>query len=91
MVLICGCSHIGICNIIESITKETEKNIYGVIGGLHLSRASDERIEKTAQYFIEKNIKFLAVSHCTGEKVLNSFKTLDIKLISNNTGDKIIF
>lgn len=91
MVLICGCSHIGICNIIESITNETGKNIYGVIGGLHLSRASDERIEKTAQYFMKKNIKFLAVSHCTGEKALNYFKNLDINLISNNTGDKIIF
>lgn len=91
LILICGCSHIGICNIIESITIQTKKNIYGVIGGLHLSRASDDRIKKTAQYFLDKNIKFLAVSHCTGDKALNYFKNLDIKLIANNTGDKICF
>lgn len=91
LILICGCSHIGICNIIENITMQTKKNIYGIIGGLHLSRASDKRIEKTAQYFLAKNIKFLAVSHCTGEKALNYFKNLNIKLITNNTGDKICF
>lgn len=91
LILICGCSHIGIINIIENIKRRTGKKIYGIIGGLHLSKASDERIEKVMEYFDKSEIEFFGVSHCTGEKAVNILKASGKEFIQNNTGTKIVF
>lgn len=62
--IITGCSHSGICNIIEYAKKVcNEKNIMGVIGGFHLFKLS-ERLEKTIAYFQENNIRELYPCHC---------------------------
>lgn len=90
LLIVCGCSHIGIANIVENIKCRTKKKIYGIIGGLHLSKASDERIEKVLQYFDECNIEFFGVSHCTGEKVTKILKENKKNFIYNNTGNIII-
>lgn len=89
--IVCGCSHIGIANIVEKIKKETHKNIYGIVGGLHLSRANQERIDKTIEYIKENNIQFLGTSHCTGANFINELKKQNLNYISNNTGNKLIF
>lgn len=94
LLIVCGCSHIGIANIVENIKCRTQKKIYGIIGGLHLSKASDERIEKVLKYFDECNIEFFGVSHCTGEKVTKilreSLRESKKNFIYNNTGNTII-
>ena len=87
LLIVCGCSHIGIANIIENIKKRTGKKIYGIMGGLHLSKASDERIEKVLKYFDECDIDFFGVSHCTGEKVTKILKETKKNFIYNNTGN----
>ena len=49
--IITGCSHSGICNIIEYAKKVCNDNrIYGVLGGFHLFDV-DERLEKTINHF----------------------------------------
>lgn len=90
LLIVCGCSHIGIANIVENIKCRTQKKIYGIIGGLHLSKASDERIEKVLKYFDECNIEFFGVSHCTGEKVTKILRESKKNFIYNNTGNIII-
>ena len=90
LLIVCGCSHIGIANIVENIKCRTQKKIYGLIGGLHLSKASDERIEKVLKYFDECNIEFFGVSHCTGEKVTKILRESKKNFIYNNTGNTII-
>lgn len=90
LLIVCGCSHIGIANIVENIKGRTQKKIYGIIGGLHLSKASDERIEKVLKYFDECNIEFFGVSHCTGEKVTKILRESKKNFIYNNTGNTII-
>lgn len=90
LLIVCGCSHIGIANIVENIKCRTQKKIYGIIGGLHLSKASDERIEKILKYFDECNIEFFGVSHCTGEKVTKILRESKKNFIYNNTGNTII-
>ena len=90
LLIVCGCSHIGIDNIVENIKCRTQKKIYGIIGGLHLSKASDERIEKVLKYFDECNIEFFGVSHCTGEKVTKILRESKKNFIYNNTGNTII-
>ncbi len=62
--IITGCSHAGICSIIEQ-AKEVcgENKILGVIGGFHLFDV-DERLHKTIDYFEENGIRSLYPCHC---------------------------
>lgn len=86
LIVILGCSHPGVLNIIDTIRKRTGKNIYGIIGGTHLVEADEERINKTIQKIKEKNIKIIGVSHCTGEKAIQSFKEKCNDFFVNCTG-----
>lgn len=62
--VITGCSHSGICNIIEYAKKVTGINkVHGVIGGFHLLKV-DERLKKTIEYLKENNIELLYPCHC---------------------------
>ena len=64
-----GCSHSGICNIIEhSKVVCNDKRILGVIGGFHLFEL-DNRLKKTIEYFSSNRIKNLYPSHCVSFRV----------------------
>ena len=63
--IITGCSHSGICNIIEHAKKVCNDNrITGVIGGFHLLK-NDERLHKTIDYFKNNKIRKIYPCHCT--------------------------
>ena len=62
--IITGCSHSGICNIIEYAKQVCNDNrIYGVIGGFHLFD-NDSRLQDTIKYFKDNNISLLYPCHC---------------------------
>jgi len=66
--IITGCSHSGICNIIEYAKKVCKDNrILGVIGGFHLFE-NDDRLKNTINYFKDNNIKYLYPCHCVSLK-----------------------
>jgi 7,8-dihydropterin-6-yl-methyl-4-(beta-D-ribofuranosyl)aminobenzene 5'-phosphate synthase len=78
--IITGCSHSGICNIIEH-SKEVcnEDRIIGVIGGFHLFDV-DSKLEKTVNYFKENNVSNLYPCHCVSFKVkAEIFKNIPIQ------------
>jgi len=67
LVVILGCAHRGIVNTLRHAQALAGKElIYAVIGGIHLFRASEERLEKTIADLQEMGIQRLGVSHCTG-------------------------
>lgn len=78
--IITGCSHSGICNIIEYAKKVCkEEKVYGVIGGFHLFDCSD-RLNKTIKYFKENELKEIYPCHCVSLKAkIEMGKELDIK------------
>ena len=62
--IVTGCSHSGICNIIEYAKKVcNDDRIYGVIGGFHLF-LNDDRLKKTIEYLKSCNIELLYPCHC---------------------------
>ncbi|NLB84469.1 MAG: MBL fold metallo-hydrolase, partial [Synergistaceae bacterium] len=71
-VIVTGCSHAGIINIVRHSLREGE-HLEAVIGGLHLVEASDERIQKTAEALEEFNPSLVAAGHCTGLKAQCAF------------------
>jgi 7,8-dihydropterin-6-yl-methyl-4-(beta-D-ribofuranosyl)aminobenzene 5'-phosphate synthase len=67
LVIITGCSHAGIVNIVKQAVALTEtKKVHGIIGGFHLIEAPVERIQKTAQALKEFNPDWVYAGHCTG-------------------------
>lgn len=66
LVLISGCSHRGITNIIETATRYFKLPVHAVFGGFHLKDETPE----TISFIIEKlgmyKIPLIGVSHCTG-------------------------
>ncbi len=78
--VITGCSHSGICNIIEYAKKVChEERICGVIGGFHLFEVNN-RLEKTIEYFKKNDIKLLYPCHCVSLKAkIEMGKQLDIR------------
>ena len=62
--IVTGCSHSGICNIIEYAKKVCqEEKIAGIIGGFHLFDV-DKRLKKTIDYFLKNKITMLYPCHC---------------------------
>ena len=74
LVVISGCAHKGIVNILDSVGEYFHDDIYGVIGGSHLMDAPPERIRKTAESFKKLNPEIIALGHCTGFDALCLFK-----------------
>jgi len=69
LVIITGCSHAGICNIIEYAKKVCgDDRILDVIGGFHLIEPSDFQAEGTLSYFDAGHIKNIHPCHCTSLK-----------------------
>ncbi len=67
--IITGCSHSGICNIIEHGKRVCNDNrIVGVIGGFHLFN-KDDRLNNTINYFLDNNIEMIYPCHCTSLQV----------------------
>jgi 7,8-dihydropterin-6-yl-methyl-4-(beta-D-ribofuranosyl)aminobenzene 5'-phosphate synthase len=87
LVVIAGCSHAGICNIIEYAKKITGLNIYAIIGGFHLLK-DDEISKKTIEYLKKENIEHIYPGHCVKEPVIELFeKELNAKRL--HSGDVI--
>lgn len=90
LLVVLGCSHVGIVNILESLIERTGMPIYGVIGGTHLVEADDLRVDETIKYLREKDIKLIGVSHCTGEKAIEKLKdNFKDRFLEVNTGEII--
>lgn len=68
LVVILGCAHAGLINILEHLTSQSgESRVYAVLGGTHLGFSPADQLENTMQAMKKFDIQILAVSHCTGQ------------------------
>jgi 7,8-dihydropterin-6-yl-methyl-4-(beta-D-ribofuranosyl)aminobenzene 5'-phosphate synthase len=67
LIVILGCAHSGLVNILDHILEKTgEKKIRGIIGGTHLKAAREEQLLWTLKELERYEIDHFYVSHCTG-------------------------
>lgn len=70
IIVIAGCSHSGICNIVEHAKMVTNNNkVLAVIGGFHL-REINENTNKVIDY-MKDNAEEVILAHCTIDEVCN--------------------
>lgn len=66
LVIITGCSHSGICNIVSQAQKICqEERVIDIIGGFHLLNPNPERLHETVNFFKKLNPGQLHPCHCT--------------------------
>ena len=76
-VLITGCCHAGVINTVSYCRKVHNRiAIHTIVGGLHLRRASDERLRETADFLRINQIKNLYLMHCTGSDAIQKLREL---------------
>lgn len=67
LIVVTGCGHAGIVNIVAYAREFVAPNpAYAVVGGLHLFRATDETLAWTAERLHAAGLTFLLGAHCTG-------------------------
>lgn len=74
LVVITGCAHPGIVEIVKAVKNVFEEDIYLVLGGFHLLHLSEEQIGEIIREFRDVGVKKVAPSHCTGDKALKLFE-----------------
>jgi Metal-dependent hydrolases of the beta-lactamase superfamily II len=66
LVIITGCSHAGICNIVEHAKGICGENkIVDIVGGLHLLDPSKEQMQGTLDYMKKLQPNEVHACHCT--------------------------
>jgi 7,8-dihydropterin-6-yl-methyl-4-(beta-D-ribofuranosyl)aminobenzene 5'-phosphate synthase len=77
MIIVTGCGHRGIVNIVTYVKKVMGKRLVGLLGGTHLHEAEtehkDEVIKSLKKIFEEDRTKVFAPAHCTGFDTIHSF------------------
>lgn len=69
LILILGCAHAGMINIINHVIHKTGKQkFYAIVGGTHLDFLTPEQLEESIKSLKRMEIGKIGVSHCTGMK-----------------------
>lgn len=67
LIVIAGCSHPGILNMIDTVRKRFDRPVYAVFGGSHLVEADETRLRDTLDMLEQMGIGMAGFNHCTGD------------------------
>ena len=74
LIIVTGCSHQGIVNILKRAKKLFDRPIYLVFGGFHLGGMADAKVEAIIRDFKEIGVEKCGATHCTGDRPIELFK-----------------
>lgn len=72
VILLCGCCHAGIVNTVECVKRQYGKYSDAIAGGLHMEKASPERLSRTVEALDAAGVKKVIAGHCSGDRILAS-------------------
>ncbi|UCG27799.1 MAG: MBL fold metallo-hydrolase [Bacteroidales bacterium] len=74
LVIITGCAHPGISEIVAHVKEIYKKDIYLVLGGFHLLDLPENEIGNIIQDLKDMGVRNVAPTHCTGDKAIEMFE-----------------
>jgi 7,8-dihydropterin-6-yl-methyl-4-(beta-D-ribofuranosyl)aminobenzene 5'-phosphate synthase len=74
LVVITGCAHPGIVNIVRQAKEIGRDRVYLVLGGFHLGGATTSTIEDIIKTFLKLGVQKVAPCHCSGERARKLFQ-----------------
>ena len=74
LVVIAGCSHPGVVEIVTEAKKQLKQDVYMVCGGMHLLNHSESAVKHIIARLKDLGVQAVGPTHCTGEKAIALFK-----------------
>ena len=66
LAVVTACAHVGVCNIAADVADRFSRSVRTVIGGLHLTGATDERINRMLSTLKTLGVERILPCHCSG-------------------------
>jgi 7,8-dihydropterin-6-yl-methyl-4-(beta-D-ribofuranosyl)aminobenzene 5'-phosphate synthase len=73
LVVLVGCGHAGVVNIVSQIRRRSERKLYMLMGGFHVSSAGQDVLLKTMDGLKKVGVEKVAPMHCTGFQATKMF------------------
>ncbi|MCP4215331.1 MAG: MBL fold metallo-hydrolase [bacterium] len=74
LVVITGCSHPGIIEMVRQAEKVLKKKVYFVLDGFHLLKKSKEEVAAISSQFKRLGVQMVGATHCTGDNSIQTVK-----------------
>lgn len=74
-VMLTGCAHPGIVEMVEAATTLAGRPLLAVLGGFHLYQKSDRQVDAVIASLKELGVRYCGCSHCTGDRAIAMFET----------------
>ncbi len=74
LVIITGCAHPGIEDIVAKAVEIKDEPVLLVMGGFHLLRTGIDAVEVIAKEFKDQTVKYAAPTHCSGDGTIRVFQ-----------------
>ena len=74
LAVVTACAHVGVLNIVADVAGRFSLPIRTVIGGLHLTGATPERINRTLTELKTFGVEKILPCHCSGEEFMQNFR-----------------
>jgi 7,8-dihydropterin-6-yl-methyl-4-(beta-D-ribofuranosyl)aminobenzene 5'-phosphate synthase len=75
LVVITGCAHPGVVNIVRRAKELRGGEVHLVLGGFHLGGASEARIADIVEDLQQLGVQKVAPCHCSGDRARRAFET----------------
>jgi 7,8-dihydropterin-6-yl-methyl-4-(beta-D-ribofuranosyl)aminobenzene 5'-phosphate synthase len=76
LLIVSGCAHPGIVQIVSKTQNLLQKEVYLVMGGFHLEGQSQKELQRAGKELKELGVRKVAPSHCTGDAARKLFHEL---------------
>jgi len=73
LIVITGCAHPGVVNIVKKAKELTGEEVLLVMGGFHLLGHSDAQIKRIISEFSELGVRYAGPCHCSGDRAIELF------------------
>jgi len=73
LILVTGCAHPRIANIIAKVREIFEKDIFMALGGFHLAGFDEKYIKEIIRHFRNSGIRKVGPAHCSGDEARKLF------------------
>jgi len=73
LVVITGCAHPGVVEMVRCAKESVEGKVYLVMGGFHLGGTSRRRVKAVIADFRQLDVQKAAPCHCTGDRAIGIF------------------
>ena len=74
LVIITGCAHPNIVNIVRAAKRQRNREVYLLMGGFHLLGKNREQLRKIISDLKQEGVVKVAPSHCTGDAAIAMFR-----------------